>query len=322
MMKNMSTSSFPEPDFVDKINENEEMMLRILMRKKENPKNIPNAHSLNISVKTACCYINVKYNMKQMCRKLEERLGEPNYPIKTVNYTKVETDIDDDKILVKNSKSNNNFYNSICISINIRENKNINLMIFTNGRITCTGSKNDDDGLNAVKLLILEMKKIPEIFENTEDYNMVDIMNYDIVMINSNFFVGFFINNHKLYEILIRDRIIYQLFSSFDPRVYQGVKIYFMWNINQLVKNGVCICDKKCKLTAKKKRGEGNGDCRRISVAVFGTGKILIAGAKNDTQLIDTYNYIVKILQDNYIYIVQYSVEEKSKILNENIIKS
>lgn len=322
MMKNISESSFPEPDFVDKINENEEMMLRILMRKKENPKNIPNAHSLNISVKTACCYINVKYNMKQMCRKLEERLGEPNYPIKTVNYTKVETDIDDDKILVKNSKSNNNFYNSICISINIRENKNINLMIFTNGRITCTGSKNDDDGLNAVKLLILEMKKIPEIFENTEDYNMVDIMNYDIVMINSNFFVGFFINNHKLYEILIRDRIIYQLFSSFDPRVYQGVKIYFMWNINQLVKNGVCICDKKCKLTAKKKRGEGNGDCRRISVAVFGTGKILIAGAKNDTQLIDTYNYIVKILQDNYIYIVQYSVEEKSKILNENIIKS
>jgi TATA-box binding protein (TBP) (component of TFIID and TFIIIB) len=257
-----------------------------------------------------------------MCRKLEEKLGEVNNPIKTVNYTKVETDIDDDKILVKNSKSNNNFYNSICFSINIRENKNINLMIFTNGRITCTGSKNDDDGLNAVKLLVLEMKKIPEIFENMEDYNMVDIMNYDIVMINSNFFVGFFINNHKLYEILIRDRIIYQLFSSFDPRVYQGVKIYFMWNINQLVKNGVCICDKKCKLTAKKKRGEGNGDCRRISVAVFGTGKILIAGAKNDTQLIDTYNYIVKILQDNYIYIVQYSVEEKSKILNENIVKS
>ena len=318
----MSLSSFPEPDFIDKINENEEMMLRILMRKKENPKNIPDANPLKISVKTACCYINVKYNMKQMCRKLEERLGELNNPIKTVNYTKVETDIDDDKILVKNSKSNNNFYNSICISINIRENKNINLMIFTNGRITCTGSKNDDDGLNAVKLLVLEMKKIPEIFENIEDYNMVDIMNYDIVMINSNFFVGFFINNHKLYEILIRDRIIYQLFSSFDPRVYQGVKIYFMWNINQLVKNGVCICDKKCKLTAKKKRGEGNGDCRRISVAVFGTGKILIAGAKNDTQLIDTYHYIVKILQDNYIYIVQYSVEEKSKILNENIVKS
>ena len=235
-MKNMSLSSFPEPDFIDKINENEEMMLRILMRKKENPKNIPDAHPLKISVKTACCYINVKYNMKLMCRKLEERLGEVNNPIKTVNYTKVETDIDDDKILVKNSKSNNNFYNSICFSINIRENKNINLMIFTNGRITCTGSKNDDDGLNAVKLLVLEMKKIPEIFENMEDYNMVDIMNYDIVMINSNFFVGFFINNHKLYEILIRDRIIYQLFSSFDPRVYQGVKIYFMWNINQLVK--------------------------------------------------------------------------------------
>jgi TATA-box binding protein (TBP) (component of TFIID and TFIIIB) len=317
-----SKFQFPLPEFVDKINQHEEMMMRILLRKKNNPVDIPEAQSLNISVKTACCYINVKYNMKLMCRKLEEKVGTPNFPIKTINYTKVETDVIDDKILVKNSKLNNNFYNSICISVKIRENKCINLMIFTNGRITCTGSKNDDDGLDAVRLLIAEMKKFPEIFETEEDKSTADVLNYDIVMINSNFFVGFFIDNHKLYDILIRDRAIYQLFSSYDPRVYQGVKIYFMWNTNQLVKNGVCVCSKKCKFSAKKKRGEEDGDCRRISIAVFGTGKILIAGAKNDAQLNDTYSYIVKILQDNYINIVQYSVEEKQKLLNEKITKN
>jgi TATA-box binding protein (TBP) (component of TFIID and TFIIIB) len=317
-----SKFQFPLPEFVDKINQHEEMMMRILLRKKNNPVDIPEAHSLNISVKTACCYINVKYNMKLMCRKLEEKVGTLDFPIKTVNYTKVETDIVDDKILVKNSKLNNNFYNSICISVQIREKKCINLMIFTNGRITCTGSKNDDDGLDAVRLLIEEMKKFPEIFETETDRSRADVLNYDIVMINSNFFVGFFIDNHKLYDILIRDRAIYQLFSSYDPRVYQGVKIYFMWNTNQLVKNGVCVCSKKCKFSAKKKRGEADGDCRRISIAVFGTGKILIAGAKNDAQLNDTYAYIVKILQDNYINIVQYSVEEKQKLLNEKITKN
>ena len=317
----MSSFKFPLPEFVDKINKHEEMMMRILLRNKNNLVDIPEAHSLNISVKTACCYINVIYNMKLMCRKLEEKIGTPDFLIKSINYTKVETDNIDDKILVKNSKLNNNFYNSICISVQIRDNKYINLMIFTNGRITCTGSKNDNDGLIAVQILITEMKKIPEIFETETDQFIADVLNYDIVMINSNFFVGFFIDNHKLYDLLIRDRAIYQLFSSYDPRVYQGVKIYFMWNTNQIVKNGICICSKKCKFSAKKKRGEGDGDCRRISIAVFGTGKILIAGAKNDSQLNDTYSYIVKILQNNYFNIVQYSVEEKQKLFNEKFMK-
>ncbi len=316
-----SKFKFPLPEFVDKINKHEEMMMRILLRNKNNLVDIPEAHSLNISVKTACCYINVIYNMKLMCRKLEEKIGTPDFLIKSINYTKVETDNIDDKILVKNSKLNNNFYNSICISVQIRDNKYINLMIFTNGRITCTGSKNDNDGLIAVQILITEMKKIPEIFETETDQFIADVLNYDIVMINSNFFVGFFIDNHKLYDLLIRDRAIYQLFSSYDPRVYQGVKIYFMWNTNQIVKNGICICSKKCKFSAKKKRGEGDGDCRRISIAVFGTGKILIAGAKNDSQLNDTYSYIVKILQNNYFNIVQYSVEEKQKLFNEKFMK-
>ena len=69
------------------------------------------------------------------------------------NYTKTEEE-GSSGILVKNSKSNNNFYNSICITVCIRENKNINLMIFTNGRITCTGSKNDDDGYNEANYLL------------------------------------------------------------------------------------------------------------------------------------------------------------------------
>ena len=92
-----------------------------------------------------------------------------------------------------------------------------------------------------------------------------------------------------------------------------------MWNSNQSVKNGVCVCTtKKCKFSAKKKNGNGNGDCRRISVAVFGTGKVLIAGAKNNDQLYDTYNYIVSLLQENYREIVQFSVEDKKKIVKNS----
>jgi TATA-box binding protein (TBP) (component of TFIID and TFIIIB) len=189
-------------------------------------------------------------------------------------------------------------------------------MIFTNGRITCTGSKNDDDGYVAANYLLDKMKLDTSIFENEEDVLEAKIVNYDIVMINSNFSIGFMIDNHKLYDILISKRGSYHLFSSFDPRTYQGVKIYFMWNMNQLIKNGVCAClTKKCKISAKKKNGNGEGDCRRISVAVFGTGKILIAGAKNNTQLYDTYNFIIKLLQENYEEISQYNMEDKRRII-------
>lgn len=325
----MSTSTFPLPVGLDiePIINAEDILLSILRKPKMDPSEIPPVGELNISVKTACCHINKSYNIKKMCVKIEEMLKKHNTiseegerkgigsVIKSVNYTKV--DSTEEGIIVKNSKANNNFYNSICISVKIRQDKCINLMIFTNGRITCTGSKQDDDGLVAANLLLDEMKKMPEIFEEGGAEEAA-VVNYDVVMINSNFFIGFFVDNHKLYDILIRNRQKYQLFSSFDPRVYQGVKIYFMWNVNQTEKNGICVCQKcKCKISAKKKIGNGEGDCRRISVAVFGTGKVLIAGAKNDAQLYDTYNYIIKILQENYEYIVQYSIEDKKKLLRE-----
>jgi TATA-box binding protein (TBP) (component of TFIID and TFIIIB) len=298
------------------INEDEEDMLLSILEKKNKKKiELPEVGFLNISVKTACCYIDKTYNIKKMAQSIEEKIKKDSSILKAINYTKTEEE-GASGILVKNSKSNNNFYNSICITVCIRENKNINLMIFTNGRITCTGSKNDDDGYIAANYLLDEMKLDVSIFENEEDAIESKIVNYDIVMINSNFSIGFMIDNHKLYDILISKRSYYHLFSSFDPRTYQGVKIYFMWNINQLIKNGVCACSKKkCKISAKKKNGNGDGDCRRISVAVFGTGKILIAGAKNNTQLYDTYNFIIKLLQENYEKISQYNMEDKRRII-------
>jgi TATA-box binding protein (TBP) (component of TFIID and TFIIIB) len=298
------------------INEDEEELLLSILEKKCKKKiELPEVGSLNISVKTACCYIDKIYNIKKMAQSIEKKIKNDCSILKAINYTKTEEE-GASGILVKNSKSNNNFYNSICITVCIRENKNINLMIFTNGRITCTGAKNDDDGYVAANYLLDEMKLDATIFQNEEEVIDAKIVNYDIVMINSNFSIGFMIDNHKLYDILISKRNYYHLFSSFDPRTYQGVKIYFMWNANQLIKNGVCACSKKkCKISAKKKNGNGDGDCRRISVAVFGTGKILIAGAKNNNQLYDTYNFIIRLLQENYDTISQYNMEDKRRII-------
>lgn len=307
--------------------EKENLLLYILRNRTiTNDNYIPRQGELQISVKTATCNLNVSYDIPTLCKEIDnllknrnkinsdgKRKGSPTH-IQNVIYSKIDKDI-----LTKNSKSNNNFFNSISIVINIREKKNINLKLFTNGKITCTGCKYDEDGEIAVKFLIEEMKKFQNVIKYDESNvnKEIKIENYEIVMINSNFSIGFFIDNHKLYNILLENRNKYNLFVDYDPESYQGVKIYFMWNKNQTEKNGVCVCKKKCKYTAKKKCGNGENDCRRISIAVFSTGKILIAGAKNSAQLDATYNFVVNLLQSNYKEIVRHTFKEKEEILSK-----
>ena len=111
--------------------------------------------------------------------------------------------------------------------------------------------------------------------------------------------------------------VLYKLFTDYAPDSYQGVKICYLWNENQSVKNGICCCQKQCKYSAKKKGGKGEGDCRRISLAVFSTGCILITGAQTNEQLNDAYTFIVNLLQENYGKIVQYIIKDQDKIINK-----
>ena len=306
-------------------NGNDDLILSFLKKTNVSEGRIPEVGPLKISVKTACCYIDKEYDIKKLCVEIDNLLKNRNKidkdgfrigkktRIQEIKYTK-----DNDQILVKNSKKNKNFFNSVNIKVKIRDDKDINLMIFTNGRMTCTGSLHDSDGLEAANYLLEEMKGMNEVFEREEEKMEAKVVNYEIVMINSNFFVGFFIDNHKLYKILLQNRDEYNLFVDYEPSNYQGVKIHYLWNENQEEKNGVCVCqEKKCKSHAKKRGGNGEGDCRKISVAIFTTGKVLIAGAKSDRQLEDAYHFITYLLRSLYSEIVQKSVEDNKDLITK-----
>jgi len=336
----MFQSPFPPPVFEEnELDSDKEELLLSLLKKRQvilDKESLPSPEPLKISVKTATCSINKKTHIQILCEKINYILSNKNKvdsngkrkflgsKIVNIKYTLAKKNIQSEKeeIIIKNSKSNENFYNSVEIIINVREGKNINLKYFTNGRLTCTGCKEDDDGSNAVQFLINEIKDYKDIFvKDSEDENDCDelkITSYNIVNINANFFVGFLIDNHRLYSLLLTKREKFNLFTDYAPDSYQGVKIYFMWNKNQDIKNGVCICNKRCKYSAKKRNGNGENDCRRISIAVFSTGRILIAGSKTNEQLNSTYEYVIKILQDNYNQIVQYTISDKNEFLQDN----
>jgi TATA-box binding protein (TBP) (component of TFIID and TFIIIB) len=122
------------------------------------------------------------------------------------------------------------------------------------------------------------------------------IKDYDIVLINSDFYLGFEINRSKLHNLLC-DK--YNIFSTFEPCIYPGVNSKYFWNKDYLDKEymGKCYCDIYCN---GKGKGNGNGDCKKITISMFQSGSIIITGARNMDQINLSYKFINKIFADNY----------------------
>ena len=56
---------------------------------------------------------------------------------------------------------------------------------------------------------------------------------------------------------------------------------------------GKCYCDIYCN---GKGRGNGNGDCKKITISMFQSGSIIITGARNMDQINLSYKFINNIL--------------------------
>ena len=65
---------------------------------------------------------------------------------------------------------------------------------------------------------------------------------------------------------------------------------------NAKLKNGICWCDKPCS-----GQGDGKtlGNCKRITIAIFQTGSVIITGARNQSQLDESYEFINKVLKQH-----------------------
>ena len=80
--------------------------------------------------------------------------------------------------------------------------------------------------------------------------------------------------------------------NSSIENVQNGLLYYFNNNND---KCGICKCTEKCN---GKGRGCGNGQCKRVTIAVFASGKIIITGGRSIEQLVDSYDFIKGVLDD------------------------
>jgi TATA-box binding protein (TBP) (component of TFIID and TFIIIB) len=169
--------------------------------------------------------------------------------------------------------------------------KEVNIKLFGNGGIQMTGIPAEDFARETLQWLINELKKVrPSVFASSPE-----LQKFKVQLINSDYQVAHPINRNALHTILSRT---YRLFSTFESTIYQGVNTKYYYNDKHPDKDspGICLCDRKCKGQGS---GSGPGECKRITMSVFQTGKIIVTGGRYLFQLEEAYNFLNKVLQDH-----------------------
>ena len=203
----------------------------------------------------------------------------------------------------KKNKKKNRFDNQITIIFKIDSSYMPNIKIFKNGNIQLTGIKNIKDTEYIAEHIISKIKDIYLINKNIDKKNTPDFIdlikysNFKIRMINTDFKTytdehlknKFVIRRKELHNILISNK--YNNKSCFQPGIYQGVKLEYYYNKNN---DGKCICD----FHSFNKKNV-NTDCKKVTIAIFESGSVLITGGINFDQVKKAYNYITTVIRDN-----------------------
>jgi TATA-box binding protein (TBP) (component of TFIID and TFIIIB) len=195
----------------------------------------------------------------------------------------------------KKRKEKKNFYNQVSLifrtctlmgldpsKISQKEGlKTVNVKLFINGSIQMTGCKHLDNIRSSLELLFEKLKITKVILNKNMEFiekpfvidttllNINNVNNFFIQMINTNFNIQFHINRSKLFQLLLDNNID----ASFDPIIHACVNI-------------------KYYLLSKK--------TKTISIFVFESGSITIAGSNSCSEILEAYNFINKFILSNY----------------------
>jgi TATA-box binding protein (TBP) (component of TFIID and TFIIIB) len=177
----------------------------------------------------------------------------------------------------------------------------VNAKIFKNGNIQMTGIRYVEQGSMVIEAVIGVLKNIYNIDENVVE-NMDGLRNtaYKIRLINCDFRVGFEIKRENLYKLVLNE---YSVPCSYEPCIYPGVKIQYWWNREQGKgsmgngHDGCCYCTEKCD---GKGSGVGESECKKITIAVFQSGCIIITGGQSIEQIDEAYAFICACIGEHY----------------------
>jgi TATA-box binding protein (TBP) (component of TFIID and TFIIIB) len=246
------------------------------------------SENLHISAMVQLGKLNTKVELSKLASLLET-----NDNILYIEHgSHVSKGVNNKKISKKKSENRKYFYNQVTVHIfnNLKVNKRVNVKIFNNGRVQMTGVNSDHIGETTIQILLSEVNKLSSVskLEIFETETIESVGSLETVLINSDFDIHNEINRETLHRLIIMNGYM----SSFEPCTYPGVNIKYYHN--PLKRNfGICDCDTPCN-------GKGKDNtCKKITVAVFKSGKIIITGGRSKENIQTAYQFITEFIEEN-----------------------
>jgi TATA-box binding protein (TBP) (component of TFIID and TFIIIB) len=182
--------------------------------------------------------------------------------------------------------------------------KEINIKLFKNGGFQMTGINSEAMARAAItRLIAMHHNEDCGVWPTTAAPR---IAKFNTCLINSDYAIDKAIRRDKLYHILVEE---YGLWSTYEPTIYQGVNTKFFWNATRPADAppGICVCPTPC---CGEGAGYTVGDCKKITIAPFRTGKIIITGAKFMEQLHDAYVFMNDVFRKHAATVLRDPVSE------------
>ena len=212
-------------------------------------------------------------------------IRNPDGKIKFKDVRKISVGICKKDITSYRCKQKSAFYNCFVLILRLFENecyKESHVKIFNTGKLELPGIQTDE-GLNKC------LNMVVNILRNHCKLNIsLKDCPCETVLINSNFNCGYYIDRDKLCDIL---KYKYNLHTCYDPCSYPGIMSKFYYNENKIVQDGI-------------KDVSFNNNIE-MSFMIFRTGSVLIVGKCEEDVLMIIYEFLKKILSDEYNQIYQ-----------------
>jgi TATA-box binding protein (TBP) (component of TFIID and TFIIIB) len=253
---------------------------------------------LRISTKVITANMGTTMNAKELFNNIQQiliPLWWPGEGILKMEHEKSVIGYASRDAFSKRGVSDKTFFNQSTIVLRKATNlehtqfKEVNVKLFGNGGIQMTGIPAEEFAKETLQWLLDQLTTVKADVFTTKP----ELQKFKVQLINSDYQVAHPINRTALHTILSRT---YGLFSTFESTIYQGVNTKYYYNDQHpdKMRPGICLCTKRCR---GQGTGEGPGECKRITMSVFQTGKIIITGGRYLFQLEEAYHFLNKVLQ-------------------------
>ena len=206
---------------------------------------------------------------------------------------KISVGISSKDIMSHRCKKKGAFYNCFVMIMRIKIDgifKEFHVKVFNTGKLEIPGIQQD----STMNIILDRVLKILKPY--TDDSLCYIKDSIETILINSNFKCNFYINREILHEKL---KYKYKIHTALDPCSYPGVQCKFYYNKSKKIQNGICECPNQNCVNMKKYKKK-TVDCIEVSFMIFRTGSVLIVGGCEVDVLTSVYDYLKKLLIDEY----------------------